>query len=130
MRAIEISTDVYAKIWSHRLPGEECEDDILRRLLATGTENPAVARDRVLWRDDVRSALEQLGGAAALAAIYAKVRETRRAEGRKIPSSLDAIVRRELEYNSSDSESFTGKRDWFKSINGVRGGVWGLRGAA
>lgn len=33
MRMIEASTDVYAAIWAARLPGEDTEDMILRRLL-------------------------------------------------------------------------------------------------
>jgi len=82
---------------------------------------------RILWRDDVRRALEALGGAAHLTAIYDKVRELRRTAGRRLPPSSDAIVRRELEYNSSDSESFTGRFDWFKSVDGIGAGVWSLR---
>ena len=31
MRTISVSTDVFAKIWADRQPGEESEDDILRR---------------------------------------------------------------------------------------------------
>jgi predicted restriction endonuclease len=38
-----------------------------------------------------------------------------------------AIVRRELEYNSSDSESYQGRYDLFYSVNGIGEGVWGLR---
>lgn len=82
---------------------------------------------RLLWRDDVKHALQSLGGAAPLAAIYEKVREIRRAANRRMPPSLEAIVRRELEYNSSDSESFTGKLDWFKSVDGIGNGVWAIR---
>ena len=129
MRTIQIGTDVFAKIWAHRLPGEETEDDILRRLLHADTGASLERREKVLWRDDVREALEQLGGSAPLADIYKKVREIRRGSGRKIPTSLDAIVRRELEYNSSDSESYTGKRDWFRSVEGLRGGIWAVKAA-
>jgi hypothetical protein len=38
-----------------------------------------------------------------------------------------AIVRRELEYNSSDSESYQGRHDLFYSVKGIGEGVWGLR---
>jgi hypothetical protein len=34
MRSITVSTDVFARIWSLRMPGEETEDAILRRVLA------------------------------------------------------------------------------------------------
>lgn len=33
MRTIDTSTDVYAAIWAARLPGEDTEDAILRRIL-------------------------------------------------------------------------------------------------
>jgi len=82
---------------------------------------------RILWRDDVKGALEQLGGVAPLAKIYEQVRSIRRAAGRRIPPSHDAIVRRELEYNSSDSDSFTGRFDWFKAAEGIGAGIWALR---
>jgi hypothetical protein len=81
----------------------------------------------MLWRDDVKDALTSLGGKAPLAEIYKVVRQIRRTAGRRIPESLEAIVRRELEYNSSDSESYTGDRDWFTSVEGIGRGVWALR---
>lgn len=134
MRTIEVSTDVFAKIWSHRSEGEENEDAILRRILAVRAVDFAQRKEKegkdvrkILWRDDVWSALEKLGGSAPLVEIYRCVREIRRAEGRRVPASLDAIVRRELEYNSSDSESFTERYDWFRSVHGIGAGVWALR---
>lgn len=38
MRSITVSTEVFAAIWAARQPGEETEDDILRRVL--GGKNP------------------------------------------------------------------------------------------
>jgi len=128
VRTIQISTDVYAAIGSHRLAGEEDEDAILQRLLATDKNAAETGKDpRMLWRDDVKEALKRLGGKAPLAEIYKVVRQIRRVAGRRIPVSLDAIVRRELEYNSSDSDSYTGDRDWFKSVDGIGRGVWAIR---
>lgn len=40
MRMVEASTDVYAAIWASRLPGEDSEDAILRRVLKV---QPALA---------------------------------------------------------------------------------------
>lgn len=37
MKKIEISTDVFAELWSQRQSGEETEDDILRRILSSET---------------------------------------------------------------------------------------------
>ena len=132
MRTIDVSTDVFSAIWSNRLPGEETEDAILGRLLSVDGK-PTIqcleekGRGKVLWRDDVKAALVDLGGSAHLDEIYKQVRSIRMKEGRRLPRSANAIVRRELEYNSSDSESFTGKFDWFRSVRGIGAGHWGLR---
>lgn len=238
MRQVNLSTDVFAKIWSMRESGEETEDQILRRVLAiqegvcvppanssagrgyrdprSGVELPAgfeifrrykgkefkaratgggwtlindnrfypslnalsqkvtdgnenawvnwnyvsddgeirkvseLRDDSVIakrakpvaglstindgdgsdlvWRDDVAKALTNLGGRAHLAEIYSEVREIRRHRGASLPKSLEAIVRKELEYNSSDTESFLGKYDLFCSVAGLGEGVWELRG--
>ena len=137
MRTIEISTDVFAKIWAQRIDGEESENQILQRLLGVHEfrpEEPQNAAEirfklkhKILWRDDVRDALAALGGAAALREIYAEVRKRRLSTGRSLPLNTDAIIRRELEYNSSDATAFTGNRDWFRAVEGIGGGKWALR---
>lgn len=135
MRPIQVSTDVFSAIWRHRIDGEEAEDEILRRLLIgggskTGSQTdhePPRERTKVLWREDVRAALQQLGGSAPLESIYRTVKKIRLRAGRRIPRSFEAIIRRELEYNSSDSESYTQRYDWFYSVNGIGAGVWGIR---
>lgn len=142
MRNIEISTEVFAKIWSQRIAGEEDENAILTRLL--GLEKPTSAQDqkvsdpagcqspaqRHLWRHDVRAGLQSLGGFGHLKDIYEAVRFIRRTNGRSVPTNLEAIVRRELEYNSSDAGVFQGKRDWFHSVDGIGSGVWAIRDGA
>lgn len=40
MRTIVISTDTFAAIWSHRGPGEETEEAILRRILGIESSAP------------------------------------------------------------------------------------------
>jgi hypothetical protein len=82
----------------------------------------------MLWRDDVVEALRVLGGSSSLSSIYDAVRSLRIREGRSTPITLEAIVRRELEYNSSDSESYKKKHDLFYSVEGLGSGIWGLRG--
>lgn len=77
------------------------------------------------WRDDVVAALRGIGGKGTLSEIYEAVRKLRQ---KKLPTSWEAIVRRELEHNSSDSESFKGRQDLFKS-DGIGTGVWSLRDA-
>lgn len=81
----------------------------------------------MLWWESVEEALTNLGGAAPLRDLYAEVRKVRTRDGDTIPQSLDAVVRRELEYNSSDSTQWKKKRDIFFSVHGKGEGVWGLR---
>ena len=142
MRTIELDTDVFAKIWAHRAEGEETENEILRRLLGShrqeqvrtaaeklpsSAEHGSASGGRVKWRDDVMQALTDLGGTATLDEIYRRVRSIRRAAGRSLPPSTDAVIRRELENNSSDSESFTRERDWFEMPKGKGAGIWSIR---
>lgn len=77
----------------------------------------------VKWRDDVVAALEDIGGKGTLSEIYDAVRKRRQT---KLPKTWEAVVRRELEYNSSDSESFQGRFDLFSS-DGIGTGIWSLR---
>ncbi len=76
------------------------------------------------WRDDVVEALQRIGGRGSLAEIYESVKLVRAANR---PPTWQAIVRRELEYNSSDSKSHQKRHDLFRSVNGIGGGVWSLR---
>jgi hypothetical protein len=139
VRTIQISTEVFARIWAQRITGEEDENAILTRLLgvkevATANEDRKTRRPAelsfipaALWRQDVRDGLRLLGGSGHLKEIYEAVRSIRRKHGRSVPQNLEAVVRRELEYNSSDASVFQGKRDWFRSVEGIGSGLWALR---
>lgn len=78
------------------------------------------------WTEDVVTGLENLNGIAPLADIYDELRNIR---PEPHPESFDAIIRRTLESNSSDSDAFQGRSDLFYSVDGIGGGVWGLRSA-
>jgi hypothetical protein len=80
-----------------------------------------------MWREDVLEAVRGIGGIGTLTAIYEAVE--RRRDG-PLPVSWQAIVRRELEYNSSDSASHQKRHDLFRSVHGIGGGVWALREVA
>lgn len=149
MRTISVDTEVFARIWAHRIDGEEAENDILKRLLApskraqprrgedSDTENietsvaattvPTHQIGKVRWRNDVYRGLNELGGKAHLSDIYARVRSIRRQAGRSLPATTDDIIRRELENNSAESEAYLGKRDWFAPADGKGAGVWELK---
>ena len=76
------------------------------------------------WLKDVVRGLETRNGIASLAEIYEEVRKIRPLPH---PRSFDAIIRREIESHSSDSETYTGKADLFYSVDGLGAGVWGVR---
>ncbi|WP_298191652.1 hypothetical protein [Novosphingobium sp.] len=142
MRSIDVSVGVFAQIWALRIDGEDNEDQILSRILRVGsskrpkkstdriappTDDCDISSQKILWREDIVHALENLGGSAELSDIYKEVRKIRREGNRTLPPSTEAVIRRELENNSSDSESFTGTRNLFRSVNGIGQGHWALR---
>ncbi len=81
----------------------------------------------MFWFQSVERALENLGGSSTLKRLYDEVRRVRIAAGDSTPVSLEEVVRKELEYNSSDSSNWRGDRDLFFSVHGIGKGVWGLR---
>jgi hypothetical protein len=81
----------------------------------------------ITWTDDVYSALENLGGKSALNKIYGEAEKVRKSAGRTWPPSADAIVRRELENHSSDSDAFLGRDDLFYMPDGKGAGIWAIR---
>lgn len=81
----------------------------------------------MLWWQSVEAALVNLGGVASLKDLYDEVRRVRVRDGDTTPVSLEEVVRKELEYNSSDSTNWRKTRDVFFSVEGIGKGVWGLR---
>lgn len=55
MRQISISTEVFAAIWAERKPGEESEDEILRRLLRPVEPAEIAGETSPLGHVDLRS---------------------------------------------------------------------------
>lgn len=147
MRSIEVNTTVYSAIWALRKEGEESENDILARVLRK--EIPATSMAKSLhepnqpnksyfnrgprtwsqptWATDLAEVLDELGGKAPLQDIYQAVRTKRTVEGRSVPPSLTATVRRTLENHSSDSHNYTGGADLFAMAEGKGAGIWSLR---
>ncbi len=82
--------------------------------------------DRISWLSDVIKTLENLGGEAHYKEIYKEAENIRRARSASWPPSAKEIIRRTLEEQSSDTDSFKGK-DLFFSTQGIGNGVWGLR---
>lgn len=75
------------------------------------------------WKDEIVSALRNLGGSGSLASIYDEIENN---SIRKLPETWKATVRYTLQLNSSDSETFKrGGQDLFCHLSK---GLWGLRG--
>ena len=82
---------------------------------------------RMRWKDWIVRALENLGGEASYADLYA---ELRRIRPPPFSTSWDATVRNVIESHSSDSDNFrAGRDDLFRSVGGLGRGRWGLRAA-
>ena len=78
------------------------------------------------WCGDVKLALKNLGGSAALKDIYTEVFKIRDGE---VNTTYTRTIQRELEENSKDSQAFKkGNMNIFYSVNGIGKGVWGLVG--
>lgn len=78
---------------------------------------------KIRWVDDIKASLGALGGSASLHAIYKEVKGRRRAGGRSVPKTLEAVIRRTIEDHSSDSANFRGE-DLFALVGR---GEWALR---
>ena len=76
------------------------------------------------WKEDIITALEQLGGKGSLEDINARVKSIRT---KKLPKSWAAIIRGTIETHSSDSDAFNKRQNIFYSVNGIGKGVWGLQ---
>ena len=76
------------------------------------------------WLEDIQTALKNLGGEAHLSKIYNEVSKVR--EG-KLNPTFESTIRRELETNSSDSESYAKGRKGEDLFYMKGKGVWGLR---
>lgn len=79
-----------------------------------------------VWRDDIVAALLELGEPTKLQDIYDAVAKRRTF----LPKSFHAIIRREIEQNSSDSDVWNGKQDLFHALQGKGSGIWALRSNA
>lgn len=75
------------------------------------------------WKEDIITALKNLGGIARYDDLYSEIEKLRT----NLPDSWKAIVQRRIQDLSSDSAGFKGGEDLFFSVEGLGAGVWGLR---
>ncbi len=81
-----------------------------------------------IWREIVLDAFERIGGSGSLGEIYTAVEGMFIEADQEPPATWKAVVRREIEYNSSDSDSFQNRYDLFRATHGIGAGHWSLRG--
>ena len=151
MRTIQVTNEVYGKIWSLSEEGEKDESEILKRVLSHWArgEEPDSEPDhvetrtikvsshertitiprqgKITWIDDVALALDWIGGKGHLSEIYRAVRKLRKKGGRSLPPSIEAVIRKTLEENSSHSSAYKGRYDLFSLPEGKGRGIWALR---
>ncbi len=75
-------------------------------------------------REEIIEALNLLGGHGTLKEIYEKVAEI---TDKEMPKSFEAVIRGELEKNSSDSDAYNGRHDTFCLYSEKGRGEWALR---
>ena len=75
------------------------------------------------WVQDIVQAMTNLGGSARYGDLYDEVYRIR---GGDVPRTYENVIRRTIQTHSSDSDGFGGT-DLFYSVDGIRGGHWGLR---
>jgi hypothetical protein len=146
-KQIVVGLDVFAHIWSQRLPHETTEDEILSRLLKVASVMPSgksalsktpLSRAGAMlsantaplskkWREVLMWTLEQYGGRATLAEIYKTSREGRLALGLPVTAEHDASARECLESHCKESSKYRGKADLFYMPEGKGAGIWAIR---
>lgn len=76
-----------------------------------------------MWIEDLTQALANLGGYAHYNDIYSEIEKTRT----NLSNNYKAVIRRTIQQNSSDSQSWKMRNDLFYSVEGIGKGIWGLR---
>lgn len=77
------------------------------------------------WLEDIVSSFKNLGGIAHYSNLYKEIQHVR---AESFPQSFEAIIRRNIEEHSSDSNVYDKEyEDLFYSVNGIGKGIWGLR---
>ena len=76
------------------------------------------------WKQDIITALENLGGIAHRSKIHDEVSRIRKGN---LNNTWTQTIQRELETYSSDSDAYSGREDLFYMAEGKGQGVWGLR---
>jgi len=76
-----------------------------------------------MWTDDIKAAFINLNGIGKNQEIYDEIKKIRP----NLSGDWQAVVRRTIQQNSSDTQSWLRTNDFFYSVNGIGQGIWGLR---
>jgi len=79
------------------------------------------------YRSEVIAALRMLGGQGTLKDIYNAIIERDKLPAIATNPNWQAQVRKQLQRDSSDSKLNESGKDLFYSVNGLYGGIWGIR---
>ena len=113
------------EIWTEFSTDKNKLEKAVQAIVDSASEGTRQTEGKIpTWINDIVKAFENLGGIAPYSKLYEEVRRLRKGS---LPESWKAIIRREVEMHSSDSEVFSGK-DLFYSASGIGKGIWGLRG--
>src|SRR5688572_17200602 len=80
-----------------------------------------------MWIDDIALALQRLNGIAEYNDLYREIENIKNERNEPLVNDWHAVVRRTIQQNSSDSQSWLKRRDLFYSVDGLGHGKWGLR---
>lgn len=83
--------------------------------------------EKTTYRSEIISALRTLGGQGELRDIYSVIKERGILPSIKTNPNWQAQVRKQLQVDSSDSTHTNSGKNLFYSVNGLYGGVWGIR---
>jgi hypothetical protein len=88
----------------------------------------AAADRKITYRDDIKTALDQLGGQAHRLRVIQEVRNIRKQRGATIPRTLEETVQQAFERHCVDSEIFCGREEYalFRWPQGKHEGTWAL----
>lgn len=77
------------------------------------------------WKEILIEAFNELGGYSDYKALYEYLENN--VEPIKLAKTWQNTVRRTIQNYSSDSNAYSNSEDIFYSVDGIGGGVWGLR---
>jgi predicted HNH restriction endonuclease len=83
--------------------------------------------EKPTYRSEIIAALRTLGGQGRLSDIYAAIADRNILPAIATNPNWQAQVRKQLQSDSSDTRTVFSGKDLFFSVEGLHGGIWGIR---